>query len=229
MICCPSCALQQDYWEALYNHKEICESVLCEGSRVAKALFCSKVNLLVQLAGAPLETETAFILLTSLNRSLYDYVLFHQNLSLAECCYCCRVHTHTVRDHSSLLAAANQIIDAYVRCLEESRSSRTHVEKACAYIKAHLSEDLSLAAVSSELFLSKNHLCSIFKKLTGITFCDYVRQQRIRHARMLLITSARNIDDISAACGFSSPTYFATVFKSVMGLSPSAFRHKFSQ
>ena len=33
------------------------------------------------------------------------------------------------------------------------------------------------------------------------------------------------IEEIAAACGFGSATYFATVFKGIMGMTPSAFRH----
>ena len=32
-------------------------------------------------------------------------------------------------------------------------------------------------------------------------------------------------EEIAAACGFHSATYFATVFKGIMGMTPSAFRH----
>lgn len=218
----------EGYWEHIYNHKSICEALLTEGNRVAKALFHSKVHHIHNMHGAVCE-ETTFLLLTSLNRSLYDYFLIRLNLSFAKCCFENRAHTHIVTDLTSVLKAGDQIIDAYTECLAKSRENRSHIEKICEYIRTHLSEDLSLAKVSSEVYLSKNHLCTTFKSLTGSTFCDYVRQQRIQHARILLSTTRHSIDEIAALCGYNSSTYFSTVFKNEMGVTPSAFRQEYNR
>ncbi len=223
---CDIQASQKDYWECLYNHKEICESLSHENVCVSKTLFQNKVRCLSELNNGPLNQETRCILLTSLNRSLYDYFLFHKKLSFSQCCYVNRVHIHEAKDTPSLIQAGEHIIDSYAQTLSSVQASHTHIEKACAYIQSHLSEDLSLAQVSQEVFLSKSHLCYIFKSLMGTTFCDYVRQQRIQYARTLLSTSSLSIDDISCACGFHSSTYFATVFKAETGVSPSAFRRE---
>ena len=63
----------------------------------------------------------------------------------------------------------------------------------------------------------------------GCTFGDYVRQQRLTRARLLLRTTARTIEDIAQACGFQSATYFATVFKNELGMSPTQFRQASQQ
>ena len=225
--CCEFHTAQQDYWESLYNHKEICESITKEHLRVSKALFQSKVKYLLSLNKGPLTPETIYMLLTSLNRSLYDYCLFQKKLSFSKCCCQNRAYMTQVQDTPSLLQAGYSIIDSYAAALEAAQTGHTHIEKACAYIQSNLDEDLSLSQVSQEVFLSKSHLCHIFKTLMGTTFCDYVRQQRVEYARKLLATSTKSIDDISCACGFHSSTYFATVFKTEMGMSPSAFRRDF--
>lgn len=220
---------QREYWEHLYNHKQICEALAQESSRMAKVLFHSKVNHLIQIHHITPSDEIAFIMLTSLNRSLYDYFVMHLNLSFTECCYNNRAHTHKIKDVATLLFAGEKIIDAYSHCLENSRASYSLIEKAYRYINTNLSGDLSLDTVSSEIFISKSHLCYIFKTYTSFTFCEYVRQQRIQYARILLVSTKKSIDDIAAESGFHSPTYFATVFKNEMGLTPSAFRREFSK
>lgn len=216
----------KEYWEHIYNHKPICEALLSEGSRVARALFRSKVNHIHNMH-RPFGDETGFILLTSLNRSLYDYILMQLNLSFTKCCFENRAHSHSLGDLESLLRAGDKIINAYADCLDESKNQHSHIEKVYSYINSHLGEDLSLARVSSEVYLSKNHLSTLFKNLTGSTFCDYVKQQRIQHARILLSTTDRTIDEIADQCGFNSSTYFSTVFKHEMGVTPSAFRQEF--
>lgn len=217
---------ESEYWEHLYNNKQICEALVHEGVRVAEALFRSKVYHMHNVHG-PFCEETAYILLTSLNRSLYDYLVMQSSLSFTKCCYENRAHMHDVSDLDAILRSGSRIVNAYGKCIQEGQANHSRIEKACSYINAHISEELTLAKVSSEIYLSKNHLCSIFKNLTGLTFCDYVRQQRIQHARILLATTDRSIDAIAASCGFNSSTYFSTVFKNEMGMTPSVFRQEY--
>ena len=164
------------------------------------------------------------VLLTSLNRSLYDFLLLEFGVSLAQCCYRHRAHACDIHSACAILRAARAMLEDYAAGLRHSRANRPHIEKACAYIRAHLAEDLSLERVCAAVFLSKSYLCQIFKSLLGCTFGEYVKQQRILRARTLLASTGQSIEEIAAACGFASPTYFATVFKSAVGMTPSAFR-----
>lgn len=218
---------RQAYWEGLYNQKAICEALLHEGSGVAKALFHHQAAQLLE-GEEGLEDEARMILLNSLNRSLYTYCLFHMNLSLTSCCYENRVHAYHVIDTNALLKAGDRIIDAYATVLDTSEVSHTLVEQACAYIQAHLTEELGLGQMSRQLFVSRNHLCHLFKMMLGMTFCEYVTQQRLLRARALLTGTRQSIDEIANGCGFHSSAYFATVFKKAMGMSPSAFRRRFA-
>ena len=214
----------QEDWEALYNHKQICEALHREGEGVAVMLLRQQAERLMHLRGSAPDVEMSYIFLTSLNRSLYSYFLFQTGASFAECCYQHRAPTYHIAGDDALLQAAETIIRAYARAYQESHAGRTHIEKACAYIQAHLHEPLTLAQVSAQVFLSRNHLCYLFKSLMGCTFCEYVTQQRLLHARMLLTTSKLSMDSIAEQCGFQDSAYFSTVFKREIGMPPTAFR-----
>ena len=216
--------ISSEEWELLYNHMPICEALVREGVEAAAALFRRRVEILAGQAGGPPGQETAFVLLTSLNRSLYDFLLLEFGVSLAQCCYRHRAHACDIHSACAILRAARAMLEDYAAGLRHSRANRPHIEKACAYIRAHLAEDLSLERVCAAVFLSKSYLCQIFKSLLGCTFGEYVKQQRILRARTLLASTGQSIEEIAAACGFASPTYFATVFKSAVGMTPSAFR-----
>ena len=202
----------------------ICEALVREGVDAAAALFRRRVEILAGQTSGPPGQETAFVLLTSLNRSLYDFLLLEFGVSLAQCCYRHRAHACDIHSACAILRAARAMLEDYAAGLRHSRANRPHIEKACAYIRAHLAEDLSLERVCAAVFLSKSYLCQIFKSLLGCTFGEYVKQQRILRARTLLASTGQSIEEIAAACGFASPTYFATVFKSAVGMTPSAFR-----
>ena len=72
--------------------------------------------------------------------------------------------------------------------------------------------ETSLDAVGEAVFISKCHLCEIFRSLVGRTLGDYVRQRRLTYARLLLTTTTQ-FEEIAQACGFQSVTYFAAAFK----------------
>ena len=179
MTVCPAVRPESlDYWELLYNQHAVCEALALENAEVARALFHRQVDRLTRLHG-PLGIEQAFILLTSLNRGLYNYLQYQLNLSLTACCYDNRVSVQGVRDMSDVFRAGDRIIMAYDAAIRANQGSRTYIEKACAYVQTHLDGDLSLSAVSEAVYLSKCHLCEIFRELVGCTFGDYVRQQRL--------------------------------------------------
>ena len=224
MECLDQRPISSEEWELLYNHMPICEALVREGVDAAAALFRRRVEILAGQTSGPPGQETAFVLLTSLNRSLYDFLLLEFGLSLAQCCYRHRAHACDIHSACAILRAARAMLEDYAAGLRHSRANRPHIEKACAYIRAHLAEDLSLERVCAAVFLSKSYLCQIFKSLLGCTFGEYVKQQRILRARTLLASPGQSIEEIAAACGFASPTYFATVFKSAVGMTPSAFR-----
>ena len=224
MECLDQRPISSEEWELLYNHMPICEALVREGVDAAAALFRRRVEILAGQTSGPPGQETAFVLLTSLNRSLYDFLLLEFGVSLAQCCYRHRAHACDIHSACAILRAARAMLEDSAAGLRHSRANRPHIEKACAYIRAHLAEDLSLERVCAAVFLSKSYLCQIFKSLLGCTFGEYVKQQRILRARTLLASTGQSIEEIAAACGFASPTYFATVFKSAVGMTPSAFR-----
>ena len=224
MECLDQRPISSEEWELLYNHMPICEALVREGVDAAAALFRRRVEILAGQTSGPPGQETAFVLLTSLNRSLYDFLLLEFGVSLAQCCYRHRAHACDIHSACAILRAARAMLEDYAAGLRHSRANRPHIEKACAYIRAHLAEDLSLERVCAAVFLSKSYLCQIFKSLLGCTFGEYVKQQRILRARTLLASTGQSIEEIATACGFASPTYFATVFKSAVGMTPSAFR-----
>ena len=203
MECLDQRPISSEEWELLYNHMPICEALVREGVDAAAALFRRRVEILAGQTSGPPGQETAFVLLTSLNRSLYDFLLLEFVVSLAQCCYRHRAHACDIHSACAILRAARAMLEDYAAGLRHSRANRPHIEKACAYIREHLAEDLSLERVCAAVFLSKSYLCQIFKSLLGCTFGEYVKQQRILRARTLLASTGQSIEEIAAACGFA--------------------------
>lgn len=91
------------------------------------------------------------------------------------------------------------------------------------YIDEHYSEDISLMDAASYVGFSKFHFTRLFHEYTGTTFYDYLLRRRIRAAQKMLGTDL-SVTEISYRCGFHNLTSFSRSFRSITGISPSAYR-----
>lgn len=99
-----------------------------------------------------------------------------------------------------------------------------HVARAKEYIESHYMNPITLDDLATHLSLNKSYLCTIFKKSTKDSFCNYTNKVRIEESKKLLKTSSASITDIALAVGFSSSSYFNTNFKKLEGKTPLDYR-----
>ncbi|WP_343248149.1 AraC family transcriptional regulator [Diplocloster hominis] len=93
------------------------------------------------------------------------------------------------------------------------------------FIREHYTEEtLSVGSVAVKLFLSQNYYGQLFKSSTGMSVNEYINLARIEHARHLLSSTNLKIYEISSACGYTDQYYFSSVFKKIVGISPSEYR-----
>lgn len=102
----------------------------------------------------------------------------------------------------------------------------TLVRKAMDYIEHNFAKDISLNLVAEYVHLSPAYFSRIFNKKTGISFSEFVTQVRLKQAKQHLRASEETIDHIALACGFSSSSYFTSVFRKHEGITPSDYRGK---
>lgn len=101
------------------------------------------------------------------------------------------------------------------------------VARVRSYIVGHLSEDIGLEHVAREVYLSPAYLSRLFHEEAGQTFLDAVTEARVERACTLLAErSDLPVSSVSREVGYSDPKYFARVFKSRMGRTPSDYRRK---
>lgn len=98
------------------------------------------------------------------------------------------------------------------------------IARATDYIDKNLSGDLSVARLTTALYVSKNFLYKSFKSYFGMTVNDYVTEQRIKRAERLLAETEAQASEIAEAVGIDSYTYFSKLFKRKRGISPQKYR-----
>ena len=105
---------------------------------------------------------------------------------------------------------------------EDSFSGTQHFEKL---ILEQLSNpNLALGELAKQLGFSTNYLSLLIKKELGMSFQEYVTQQRIQRAKRLLLSTDMKIYEVALAVGIEDMNYFSYRFKSIVGVSPKSFR-----
>lgn len=98
------------------------------------------------------------------------------------------------------------------------------VQKTIIFIESDLSLNLTLSSLASLQSVSGGYLSSIFKKETGKTVTEYIREKRIKHAIYLLTTTHLQIQTVAANCGILDLQYFSKIFKKYTGMTPKEYR-----
>ena len=84
--------------------------------------------------------------------------------------------------------------------------------------------ELSLKSLASQLGFSPSYLSVLIKKELGLPFQDYLMQERMKKAKLLLLTTDLKIYEIAEQVGFEDMNYFSQRFKQVVGLTPRQFK-----
>ena len=83
---------------------------------------------------------------------------------------------------------------------------------------------LSLEMAAEVLRVSSGHLGRVFAECGDQFFHDFLNSVRIERAKELLLHNEATIETISTAVGMRNTTYFFTLFKKHVGLTPARFR-----
>lgn len=93
-----------------------------------------------------------------------------------------------------------------------------------AIVRASLDSTPDVAALARNVGTSPRRLTLAFRRSVGLTVSDYVREERLREARRLLMETALDIRSIAVRIGYSSGPNFATAFRERFGVAPSDLR-----
>lgn len=94
------------------------------------------------------------------------------------------------------------------------------------YIKENLDQDLSIASVCKQFYISQSKLYKLAKSNLGIGISDYIRLCRIEKAKKLLLDTDMPITQIAETVGIYDTNYFIRAFKKHTGTTPLRFRNQ---
>ena len=132
----------------------------------------------------------------------------------------------------SKLSSTQNLCQYLISCTEEcmaqfgavSALPDNHIVlQAIQYISAHYMENINLADIANEAYISRNYLCSIFKKEMGETLMEYLTKYRIDQAKYLISAKKYKIYEVAKMVGYQDYAYFTQIFKKHTGVKPSEY------
>ena len=164
--------------------------------------------------------QNTLALLTTLSRSLYREL----NISfLTE-------FTHYLLpalEQAITTQAIHQILTDGVLKLFYANSTSLDI-KLCTEIKqivtTHLDTPLTVEFISTTLGYSPSHLSRVFSSSQNKSLKTYILEEKLEHAKTLLLTTPLNLTEISEHLCFYRLDYFTYQFKRYTSLTPKQYR-----
>ncbi|MBQ7333381.1 MAG: helix-turn-helix domain-containing protein [Clostridia bacterium] len=116
--------------------------------------------------------------------------------------YCLLVRNHAVKSYSPLVRGTIVLIDS------------------------DLTSQISLKTLAEKQNVSSGYLSSVFRKETGKTVTEYIRDRRMENAEYLLATTNLQIQTVALHSGILDLQYFSKLFKRHTGKTPKEYREE---
>ncbi|RYG01769.1 MAG: response regulator, partial [Chitinophagaceae bacterium] len=105
------------------------------------------------------------------------------------------------------------------------KGDKKFLNEFTTYVEANIGNpDLSVEEICLNLGISKVQLYRKIREGLDISINEYILNTRLNKAKYLLQDETLTISEISYQVGFSSASYFSTVFKGRFNMSPKEFR-----
>lgn len=126
------------------------------------------------------------------------------------------LHTLATTTEFSVLNTADKRFDFNHK--DEDRINRVY-----EYVEQNFQKSIDIQAVADLANLTVPSFCRYFKKITHITYTDFVNEYRINQACRLLFEN-KPIADICFEVGFNNISHFNKTFKQLKGVSPREYK-----
>jgi AraC-like DNA-binding protein len=102
------------------------------------------------------------------------------------------------------------------------------IRKVISHIKTNIGNKIAVSQLANIAGQGQTTFYKSFKKATGRTPADYILNERIRQAKVLITKHQFSFQEIAYKCGFNSYEYFCSSFKKIENRKPSEFKRGIS-
>ncbi|MFT8878624.1 MAG: AraC family transcriptional regulator [Oenococcus sp.] len=110
--------------------------------------------------------------------------------------------------------------------ISAQNNSDQAIWKMVDYIHRNFQKKITTLDIAGGAAMSRTKCFEAFKKSLNLTPNDYLTHFRLNQSTNLLSETHLPIKQISIQCGFSSVSYFCSIFKRYFGQTPLAYKNK---
>lgn len=128
---------------------------------------------------------------------------------------------------NDVIAIYAPMVDDFIKRVHDTKDQQQYsaaVRNCMDYIERHIAEPISVKSVAAGTGYTGYYISSLFHRETGSSIGDYIKARKIEYAKRLLKETNDSIGSISGQLGFSSPSHFTSVFRSLTGYTPKEYR-----
>src|SRR5699024_8808433 len=120
--------------------------------------------------------------------------------------------------------AKDQILE--INLLAANPIDKGFLDRVIKVVDKHIdNEDFDIGVLCQELGMGRTLLHTKFKALTGMTPNEFILNQRLKKASLMLRNEPYlQVAEISDRLGFGSPRYFSRCFKNQYNVTPIEYR-----
>jgi len=173
-----------------------------------------------------LDERNLFLMKQEILQAVYGYLsesgiqaalLFHDENSM-------RLSDLATQSAVDMIRWVNYMLERAYDYEEEVRKASGLIERINAFVHEHYSEQLDRNEIAGAFHLAPEYLAKLYKKKTGVYLKDYVREYRVEQAKRLLRDKNVLVSDVAGAVGFDNFSYFSTIFRKYVGMTPNEYR-----
>ncbi|WP_445736721.1 hybrid sensor histidine kinase/response regulator transcription factor [Mariniflexile sp.] len=134
-----------------------------------------------------------------------------------------KINNILIRKESIISKYRKELINSPQINIEQSQDE-VFLEHLNSIVNDKLNDpDFKVDDLAEKLNMSHSSLYRKCSTLTGLSLIDYIREQRVKKAAILLTKYGYNISEVAYMVGFNNPKYFSKCFKNQYGISPKDF------
>ncbi len=115
------------------------------------------------------------------------------------------------------------VIELFSTIREERESV---ADRIVHFLESHYAEPLTLDDIAAEAGMDRFTFCRYYKRESGMTVMEKLKQIRIAKAKRFLKYSSDSVETVGRMCGFESASYFCKLFRESVGCPPAEYRRR---
>ncbi|MFT8531503.1 AraC family transcriptional regulator [Bifidobacterium aquikefiri] len=121
-----------------------------------------------------------------------------------------------------------ELSNSYLAQTTNAISPDVKTGRIVEWLRAHMSTDMSVAAVAQHFEMNPDYLTRVFKQEQGVTVRQYLINLRMETAKVLLTRTQYPVSKVAHYAYFQDVRNFMKQFKHSIGMTPTSYRAAFT-